>query len=272
MFCNHTAPQPHPNQPSGKTTVARLYHRLLKDLGVFAAAEQKAQEARQAAEAAATKKANAAEKAKRDAERRAFQSAGLPYTESTARASAPTFSTAGSGTAASSATSAGSSRSVAATDGFVETTGAALADKGVAGLKEMLEKIRKAGGGVLFVDEVRLDPLRTAGGCYFRVLNGCSVMGHRRNYCRFLPFLVGAARMVKTGRKNVWQLFPGSYTAPCRRSVGLTVQMLRNPAERCITRLVPMRPVCQFIFHHLYVTGRESREYNQFCVHSPMLT
>lgn len=136
---------PHPN-PSGKTTVARLYYQLLKDLGVFAAAEEKAREAQHAAETAAKKKADAAEKARQDAERRAFQSAGLPYTESAARASAPT---AGSGTASPSA-SAGS----AAKDGFVETTGAALADKGVAGLKEMLEKIRKAGGGVLFVDEV----------------------------------------------------------------------------------------------------------------------
>ncbi|CAN0298439.1 unnamed protein product, partial [Hapterophycus canaliculatus] len=36
---------------------------------------------------------------------------------------------------------------------FVETTGADLANKGVRGVKEMLDKIREAGGGVLFVDE-----------------------------------------------------------------------------------------------------------------------
>lgn len=156
--------QPHPipswpsdplfiSPPSGKTTVARHYYRLLKDLGVFATAEEKARDAQEAAEADAKKKADAAEKAKQDAERRAFQSAGLPYTPSAARASAPT-STAGAAAPSASAGSAGSA--AAAADGFVETTGAALADEGVDGLKKMLKKIRKAGGGVLFVDEVRL--------------------------------------------------------------------------------------------------------------------
>lgn len=131
---------------SGRTTVARLYYLLLKDLGVFDAAKEKAQGAQRAAEAAAKKKTDDAERARQDAERRAFQAAGLPYTQSAARANAPTSTSTG-GSAAPSAS--------AAVDGFVETTGAALADKGVAGLKEMLEKIRKAGGGVLFVDEVR---------------------------------------------------------------------------------------------------------------------
>lgn len=129
--------------------MARLYHRLLKDLGVFASAEERAADARAAAEAAAKKKADDAEKARQDAERRAFQSAGLPYTAqqqqqqqqnppATPRASASSTTTAAAASVA----------------GFVETTGADLADNGVGGLKDMLKKIREAGGGVLFVDEV----------------------------------------------------------------------------------------------------------------------
>lgn len=135
---------------SGKTTVARLYYRLLKDLRVFAAAESRAQDAKITAEAEAKKNADAAEKARQDAERRAFQSVGLPYTQSAARA--------GAGTSTPTATSASArlAESTAATAGFVETTGADLADKGVRGLKDMLKKIREAGGGVLFVDEVRV--------------------------------------------------------------------------------------------------------------------
>jgi len=127
--------------PPGKTTVARLYYRLLKDLGGFSAAQERAQEAKAAAEAAEQRKADAAEAARQDAERRAFQSAGLPYTQSAAKkAPAP---------AAVAAASLGSWPS-----GFVETTGAALADNGVRGLKGILDKIRQVGGGVLFVDEV----------------------------------------------------------------------------------------------------------------------
>ncbi|CAM9360644.1 unnamed protein product [Ectocarpus sp. 12 AP-2014] len=148
------------NPGTGKTTVARLYYRLLKDLGVFASAEERAADARAAAEAAAKKKADDAEKARQDAERRAFQSAGLPYTAqqqqqqlqnppATPRASASSTTTA----AAASAT------------GFVETTGADLADNGVGGLKDMLKKIREAGGGVLFVDEAyTLEPQSGGGG------------------------------------------------------------------------------------------------------------
>ncbi|CAN0537171.1 unnamed protein product, partial [Scytosiphon promiscuus] len=60
----------------GKTTVARLYYRLLKDIGLFVSAERR--------------------------------------------------------------------------EGFVETTGAALADCGTKGLMDMLDKIKSVGGGVLF--------------------------------------------------------------------------------------------------------------------------
>lgn len=133
----------------GKTTVARLYYRLLKDVGVFAAAEEKAQEAKAAADALSKKqaaaKAAAAEQARQDAERRAFQSAGLPYNLRNTAASAAVNPPAPATSAAAAASP---------TSGFVETTGADLADKGVRGLKEILEKIKKAGGGVLFVDEV----------------------------------------------------------------------------------------------------------------------
>lgn len=76
----------------------------------------------------------------------------------------------------------------------METTGAALADKGVGGLKEMLEKIRKAGGGVLFVDEVRLG--FGGRGTWCRV--GCCIgamMQRRNNFC---VFLVGIANVVNT--------------------------------------------------------------------------
>ncbi|PFH58340.1 hypothetical protein XA68_13854 [Ophiocordyceps unilateralis] len=38
-------------------------------------------------------------------------------------------------------------------DGFVETTGAALASKGVAAAKAMLEQLKGEGGGVVFIDE-----------------------------------------------------------------------------------------------------------------------
>lgn len=115
---------------------------------MFYAAEERAQDAKIAAEAQAKKKADDEEKARQDAERRAFESAGLPYTRSAAKA--------GAGVSTPTAASASSSLagSPAAMLGFVETTGADLADNGVRGLKDMLEKIRKAGGGVLFVDEV----------------------------------------------------------------------------------------------------------------------
>lgn len=221
-----TAPQPSAHTPLstcqslGKTTVARFYYRLLKDLGVFADAEEKAQEAQRAAEAAAKKRADAAEKARQDAERRAFQSAGLPYTEGAARASAPA-SAAGPGTATPSA-SAGSA--AAATDGFVETTGAALADKGVAGLREMLEKIRKAGGGVLFVDEVRLGAALRGNVFWLG-----AVVRRRNSFC-FL-FLCWC-RLVNAGRGC-----SPIHTLPLGRSVGLTIQMTRNRAERCVHAL-----------------------------------
>lgn len=209
-----TAPQPSAHTPLstcqslGKTTVARFYYRLLKDLGVFADAEKKAQEAQRAAEAAAKKRADVAEKARQDAERRAFQSAGLPYTEGAARASAPA-SAAGHGTA---------------TDGFVETTGAALADKGVAGLREMLEKIRKAGGGVLFVDEVRLGAALRGNVFWLG-----AVVRRRNSFC-FL-FLCWC-RLVNAGRGC-----SPIHTLPLGRSVGLTIQMTRNRAERCVHAL-----------------------------------
>lgn len=125
---------------SGKTTVARLYYRLLKDLGVFAASEKRAHDARVAEEAEAKKKADAAEKARRDDDRRAFESAGLAYTPPT-RPRQTSLPPAGKTTPT-------------LPSGFVETTGADLAEKGVRGLKAMLDNIRKAGGGVLFVDEV----------------------------------------------------------------------------------------------------------------------
>lgn len=125
---------------TGKTTVARLYYRLLKDLGVFAAAEERAHDARVAEEAAAKEKADAAEKASQEAERRAFQSAGLQFTP---RSPARQMSL--------------SAAAKPSPSGLVETTGADLANEGVGGLKAMLEQIRKAGGGVLLVEEVKLD-------------------------------------------------------------------------------------------------------------------
>lgn len=128
----------------GKTTVARLYYRFLNDIGVFAGAKEKAREARAVAAAEAKRQADEAEKARKDRERQMFQAAGLPYN--------PTSnSSVSQGTPASSLRSSTNQ----ALSGFVETTGADLADKGVRGLKEMLTKIRTAGGGVLFVDEVR---------------------------------------------------------------------------------------------------------------------
>lgn len=126
--------------------MARLYYRLLKDLGVFASAEEKARSAQEAADAKAKKKADAAEKAKQDQERRLFQSAGLPY-----NAQNPTSM---GGAPAQAPAPPASSAAASAATGFVETTGADLADQGVAGLKGMLKKIKNAGGGVLFVDEV----------------------------------------------------------------------------------------------------------------------
>lgn len=109
---------------------------------MFSAAEKQAHDARVAAEAAAKETANAAEKASQAVERRAFQSAGLSYTP-------PPWTEQGSPSATGKTTPSLPS-------GFVETTGADLAEKGVRGLKEMLEDIRKAGGGVLFVDEVNV--------------------------------------------------------------------------------------------------------------------
>lgn len=141
---------------------------------MFSSAEERARKAKAAAEAKAKKKADAAEKARQDAERRAFQSAGLPYTPSTP---AP---------AATSSSSVGSS-AAAGTAGFVETTGADLANKGVGGLKGMLDKIREAGGGVLFVDEVRL-VLRVA-------ICGCP---NTRGFC------VACARLVSRCNPACW--------------------------------------------------------------------
>lgn len=110
---------------------------------MFVAAEKRAQNARVAEEAAAKEKADAAKKASEDTERRAFESAGLSYTP-------PPRTEQGSPSVAGKTT-------LSLPSGFVETTGADLAREGVRGLKDMLEKIRKAGGGVLFVDEVNLD-------------------------------------------------------------------------------------------------------------------
>lgn len=83
-------------------------------------------------------------KARKERERQMFQAAGLPYNPM-------------SNSAVTQGTPAPSLRSSTqqVLSGFVETTGADLADKGVRGLKEMLQEIRTAGGGVLFVDEVR---------------------------------------------------------------------------------------------------------------------
>lgn len=140
--------------------MARLYCRLLKDIGVFDSANRRAQDRRDAADAAARKKAAAAEQLRIENERKAFRAAGLPYTSpSPANAgagAAPTTTTVGA-LAANSGSTAGAGASGAASSkgaGFVETTGADLADCGTKGLKGMLEKIKDAGGGVLFVDEV----------------------------------------------------------------------------------------------------------------------
>lgn len=122
--------------------MARLYYRVLKDLGVFAPAEERAHDARAAADAKSRRDAAAAEKAKQDAERQTFERAGLPYHPASATASKTT-------------SPAAVAPSKSRKSGFVETTGADLADKGVGGLKEILFDIKKAGGGVLFVDEVR---------------------------------------------------------------------------------------------------------------------
>lgn len=124
--------------------MARLYFRLLKDLGVFSSAEETARKARSAAAAEANRQAEEAEKARKERECQMFQAAGLPYNP-TSKASVR------QGTPAPSLLSS----TQQALSGFVETTGADLADKGVPGLKEMLKTIRTAGGGVLFVDEVR---------------------------------------------------------------------------------------------------------------------
>lgn len=42
---------------------------------------------------------------------------------------------------------------VLASPEFIETTGAALANDGVKGAKDIMEKLKNAGGGALFVDE-----------------------------------------------------------------------------------------------------------------------
>lgn len=167
--------------------MARLYYRLLKDLGVFASAEERAADARSAAEAAAKKKADAAEKARQDAERRAFQSAGLPYTaqqqQNPPATTRPSASSATTTTAASAA-------------GFVESIGADLADNGVGGLKGMLKKIREAGGGVLFVDEVIMSIVLLCGGaavCGTRAIEGGEVLPKR---C-FGPSLLHSSAVVR---------------------------------------------------------------------------
>lgn len=142
--------------------MARLYYRLLKDIGVFASAERRAQDLQDAADKAARKKAADKEKLRVENERKAFQAAGLPYNGNNnnnnpppATAGGATSSTTTVGTlAANSGSAAGAGAATSKGKGFVETTGAALADCGTKGLKDMLENIKSAGGGVLFVDEV----------------------------------------------------------------------------------------------------------------------
>lgn len=138
----------------GKTTVARLYYRLLKDVGVFANAEQKARELKAAKEAEEKKKADAAKKAQEDAIRQACRSVGLTYDPRKAPPKNPVQAPAPAPIPAPSPALQATAAKGMQLQGFVETTGADLADNGVGGLKDMLEKIRTAGGGVLFVDEV----------------------------------------------------------------------------------------------------------------------
>lgn len=105
--------------------MARLYYRVLKDVGVFAIAKQRAHEAEPAAYAKSRRDAAAAEKDKQDAEKQAYERAGLPYHPASATASKTT-------------SPAAVVPSKSPKSGFVETTVADLADKGVSGLKEIL--------------------------------------------------------------------------------------------------------------------------------------
>lgn len=99
----------------------------------------------------AREKAAAAEKVRQDTERRAFQSAGFQYKPSPA----PSSNIALAPAPAPAPTPGSAQEKAMLYEGFVETTGADLANNGVGGLKKMLQKIRDAGGGMLFVDEVR---------------------------------------------------------------------------------------------------------------------
>lgn len=131
--------------------MARLYYGLLKDVGVFRNAEEQARQAEADKAAAAKKKADDAEKARQETERRAYASAGIPYNPP--KAPSPRGPAPGA-PVPTPAPIPGSAAAKARTEGFVETTGAHLADNGARGLRDILAKIRTAGGGVLFVDEV----------------------------------------------------------------------------------------------------------------------
>lgn len=134
----------------GKTTVARLYYGLLKDVGVFASATEKAKQRKAAKDAKDKKKAEEDQKAKDAANRRIVESAGLQYTPPPPPPYNPPQAPAPSTIPSPGPAAAKAER----LKGFVETTGADLEDQGVGGLKEMLARIYSAGGGVLFVDEV----------------------------------------------------------------------------------------------------------------------